>query len=396
MSVRRLISVAAAVLLLCMQWPAAAQDTKAQESRKARLEKEIADIDRLLRENGSRSKSALSDLTLIQRQIVNRKELIAESDRQIDSVQRAIADKQAGIDLMQRRLDTLSYYYARLVKNSYKNRDSRKWYMYILASENIGQAFRRFGYLKNLSNEMNGQAAKIKEMKASLEQEKAALESMKEQFRAIRDARRQEVASLQAEEDNYRKVVTGLRRDERKYRQELAKKRREVEALNREIAAIIRKAAASGSGKGTGKAAEADIKLSGEFANNKGRLPWPVSGTVVEGFGQHYHPVFKNVKLPFNNGVTIAVARDAEVKAVFDGIVRQIVVMPGYSQCVLVQHGEYFTFYCKLKNVAVRSGEKITLGQTIGTVDTVNGENQLHFELWSGRTPQNPETWLRR
>lgn len=396
MSVRRLISVAAAVLLLCMQWPAAAQDTKAQESRKARLEKEIADIDRLLRENGSRSKSALSDLTLIQRQIVNRKELIAESDRQIDSVQRAIADKQAGIDLMQRRLDTLSYYYARLVKNSYKNRDSRKWYMYILASENIGQAFRRFGYLKNLSNEMNGQAAKIKEMKASLEQEKAALESMKEQFRAIRDARRQEVASLQTEEDNYRKVVTGLRRDERKYRQELAKKRREVEALNREIAAIIRKAAASGSGKGTGKAAEADIKLSGEFANNKGRLPWPVSGTVVEGFGQHYHPVFKNVKLPFNNGVTIAVARDAEVKAVFDGIVRQIVVMPGYSQCVLVQHGEYFTFYCKLKNVAVRSGEKITLGQTIGTVDTVNGENQLHFELWSGRTPQNPETWLRR
>ncbi len=396
MSVRRFISVTTAVLLLCMQWPAAAQDTKAQESRKARLEKEIADIDRLLRENGSRSKSALSDLTLIQRQIVNRKELIAESDRQIDSVQRAIADKQAGIDLMQRRLDTLSYYYARLVKNSYKNRDSRKWYMYILASENIGQAFRRFGYLKNLSNEMNGQAAKIKEMKASLEQEKAALESMKEQFRAIRDARRQEVASLQAEEDNYRKVVTGLRRDERKYRQELAKKRREVEALNREIAAIIRKAAASGSGKGTGKAAEADIKLSGEFANNKGRLPWPVSGTVVEGFGQHYHPVFKNVKLPFNNGVTIAVARDAEVKAVFDGIVRQIVVMPGYSQCVLVQHGEYFTFYCKLKNVAVRSGEKITLGQTIGTVDTVNGENQLHFELWSGRTPQNPETWLRR
>lgn len=396
MSVRRLISVTTAVLLLCMQWPAAAQDTKAQESRKARLEKEIADIDRLLRENGSRSKSALSDLALIQRQIANRKELIAESDRQIDSVQRAIADRQAGIDLMQRRLDTLSYYYARLVKNSYKNRDSRKWYMYILASENIGQAFRRFGYLKNLSNEMNGQAAKIKEMKASLEQEKAALESMKEQFRAIRDARRQEVASLQAEEDNYRKVVTGLRRDERKYRQELAKKRREVEALNREIAAIIRKAAASGSGKGTGKAAEADIKLSGEFANNKGRLPWPVSGTVVEGFGQHYHPVFKNVKLPFNNGVTIAVARDAEVKAVFDGIVRQIVVMPGYSQCVLVQHGEYFTFYCKLKNVAVRSGEKITLGQTIGTVDTVNGENQLHFELWSGRTPQNPETWLRR
>lgn len=394
MTVRKIITLLLAVLLLS-QGRAFAQDTRAQESRKARLEKEIADIDRLLRENKTRSNSALSDLALIQRQISNRRALIAESDRQIDSVQRVIRAKQAEIDAMQARFDTLSYYYARLVKNAYKNRDSRVWYMYILASENIGQAFRRFGYLKNFSGEMNAQAKKIGEMKAELEQEKAEMETMREQFREIRNSRQSEMASLQTEENNYQKVVSSLKRDQRKYQQELAKKRREVEALNKEIAAIIRKATSS-SGKSSGKVAEADIKLSGEFAGNKGKLPWPVAGTVVEGFGQHYHPVFKNVKLPFNNGVTIAAESNAQVKAVFDGVVRQIVVMPGYSQCVLVQHGEYFTFYCKLKNVAVKSGEKISLGQTIGTIDTINGENQLHFELWSGRTPQNPENWLRR
>ena len=394
MTVRKIITLLLAVLLLS-QGQAFAQDTRAQESRKARLEKEIADIDRLLRENKTRSNSALSDLALIQRQISNRRALIAESDRQIDSVQRVIRAKQAEIDAMQARFDTLSYYYARLVKNAYKNRDSRVWYMYILASENIGQAFRRFGYLKNFSGEMNAQAKKIGEMKAELEQEKAEMETMREQFREIRNSRQAEMASLQTEENNYQKVVSSLKRDQRKYQQELAKKRREVEALNKEIAAIIRKATSS-SGKSSGKVAEADIKLSGEFAGNKGKLPWPVAGTVVEGFGQHYHPVFKNVKLPFNNGVTIAAESNAQVKAVFDGVVRQIVVMPGYSQCVLVQHGEYFTFYCKLKNVAVKSGEKISLGQTIGTIDTINGENQLHFELWSGRTPQNPENWLRR
>lgn len=394
MTVRKIITLLLAVLLLS-QGRAFAQDTRAQESRKARLEKEIADIDRLLRENMTRSNSALSDLALIQRQISNRRALIAESDRQIDSVQRVIRAKQAEIDAMQARFDTLSYYYARLVKNAYKNRDSRVWYMYILASENIGQAFRRFGYLKNFSGEMNAQAKKIGEMKAELEQEKAEMETMREQFREIRNSRQAEMASLQTEENNYQKVVSSLKRDQRKYQQELVKKRREVEALNKEIAAIIRKATSS-SGKSSGKVAEADIKLSGEFAGNKGKLPWPVAGTVVEGFGQHYHPVFKNVKLPFNNGVTIAAESNAQVKAVFDGVVRQIVVMPGYSQCVLVQHGEYFTFYCKLKNVAVKSGEKISLGQTIGTIDTINGENQLHFELWSGRTPQNPENWLRR
>ena len=138
-----------------------------------------------------------------------------------------------------------------------------------------------------------------------------------------------------------------------------------------------------------------DYKLAEEFSKNKGRLPWPVSGVVVDRFGQHYHPVFTHVKLPFNNGVTITVAKGAEVDVVFDGVVKQIVVMPGYNQCVLVQHGNYFTFYCKLKSTAVKPGDKVSTGQKIGTVDTINGETQLHFQVWQGNKPQNPESWLR-
>ena len=143
------------------------------------------------------------------------------------------------------------------------------------------------------------------------------------------------------------------------------------------------------------KKTEIDYKLAEEFSKNKGRLPWPVQGVIVDRFGQHYHPVFTNVKLPFNNGITIAVSKGAEVQAVFDGIVKQIVVMPGYNQCVLVQHGNYFSFYCKLKSTAVKPGDKVRTGQKIGSVDTINGETQLHFQIWQGSKPQNPETWLR-
>ena len=124
-------------------------------------------------------------------------------------------------------------------------------------------------------------------------------------------------------------------------------------------------------------------------------MPWPVEGTVIETFGQHYHPVYKNVKLPFSNGVTVAVTRGATVKAVFDGEVAQIVVMPGYNNCILVQHGEYFTFYCKMGSVSVKAGDKVKTGQVLGSVATIGGEDQLHFQLWSGRTPQNPENWLK-
>ena len=75
---------------------------------------------------------------------------------------------------------------------------------------------------------------------------------------------------------------------------------------------------------------------------------------------------------------------------------KQILVMPGYNQCVLVQHGDYFTFYCKLKMVNVKSGDKISTGDIIGIVDTdeESGNGELHFQLWKGTQKQNPEHWL--
>ena len=105
--------------------------------------------------------------------------------------------------------------------------------------------------------------------------------------------------------------------------------------------------------------------------------------------------MFKNLELPPNNGMDIALAKGSGVKAVFNGVVKQVLVMPGYNQCVLVQHGNYFTFYCKLKSVNVKAGAKVKTGDVIGTVDTINGDTQLHFEVWKGTKPQNPESWLR-
>ena len=96
-----------------------------------------------------------------------------------------------------------------------------------------------------------------------------------------------------------------------------------------------------------------------------------------------------------NKGMDIATERNSAVKCVFNGVVQQVVVIPGYNQCVLIQHGNYFSFYCKLKSVCVKAGTKVTTGQEIGTVDTIGGETQLHFEIWQNDKPQNPELWLR-
>ena len=388
--------------LLLVGAAVSAQDTRRQESRKAQLEKEIAAINRQLKDNARSSSRALTDLALVRRKITARQELIAESDREIRALDDSMKVRQQEIDRLQARHDTLSLYYNRLVRGAYKNRDSRLWYMYILSSENIGQAVRRFGYLKGLSRNMSEQAKNIQETAAALELEKDRLAGLKEEAQVLRGQRQADVDALRGEEGESASLVARLEKDRRKYQDDLRKKNHEVEALNREIAAIIRKATAKpkSSGKSTAKGGKTtstavDETLSKNFASNKGRLPWPVEGTVIESYGQHYHPVYKNVKLPFNNGVTLAVARGAQAKAVFDGTVSQVVVIPGYNQCVLVQHGSYFTFYCKLKSVTVKAGEKVKTGQVLGTVDTLSGEDQFHFQLWQERTPQNPENWLR-
>lgn len=389
------------VAALAWQLPAYSQDTRSQEARKARLQKEIAILDGQLRSNAAQSASALSRLNMISGKVESRKKLIAESDREIAEYSGSISAKEREIALMQARLDTLSDHYARLVRSAYVNRSAKIWYMYILASDNIGQAFRRYGYLRDLSKQMNSQASKIIDVQTELKKESEALAAMKREAESIKALRVTEMNKLKAEENDSRNLVSQLKKNKRKYQQDLSRKQREVDALNREIERIIRDATdekgsgKAGKGKSTAKRKPIDYTLAKKFEANKGKLPWPADGPVVDHFGQRFHPVYTNLKLPFNNGVTIALAAGTEIKAVFDGEVKQIVVMPGYNKCVLVQHGNYFSFYCKLGTVSVKAGDKVKTGQVVGTVDTIGGETQLHFQIWSGRNPQNPEIWLR-
>lgn len=385
------------VVLLSVSMAASAQDTRAQEEKKARLEREIAIIDKQLAQNASQSSSMLTDLSLIRKKISNRKALVSESDRVIRQYSDSIYLAQKEINRLQARVDTLTVHYSKLVLSAYKNRDSRIWYMYMFASDNLGQAFRRFGYFRNLSTQMKNEAKSIRTMQDELALKQERLALLKKDAEVVKAERQKELDNLRKDESKADSVVKKLQKDRKKYQSQLASKKKEINALNREIERLIANAM-NKDGQKTGNKkpkAPVDMKLDAEFSKNKGKLPWPADGPVVSRFGKHYHPVYKNLELPPNNGVDIALAKGEHVKAVFDGVVSQVLVMPGYNQCVLVQHGNYFTLYCKMKNIAVKAGDKVKTGQLIGDIDTINGQTQLHFEVWKGKDPQNPETWLR-
>ena len=377
------IALSLSLVLLCQ-----AVLAQSNESRKAQLEREIEILDRQIRDNASQSASALSRLSLVQTKISARQALIRESDREISRLGGQIAAKQREINVLTARLDTMTLYYGRLVRGAYKNRDARVWYMYILASQNLSQGLRRDSYVRDLSREMNTQGDKIMAMKDTLEGERTKLLSLQKDAQRERQERVAALQELRKEESDAKNLSTRLQREKTKYQRELNAKKKEAEALEREIKKAITNSKKS--------AVAVDYTLTGKFADNKGKLPWPVTGSITSRFGKQFHPVFKSLQLPPNNGITIAVAPDTEVAAVFDGVVSQVSILPGYHQCILVQHGGYFTLYSKIKNVFVKQGDKVTTGQKLGTVDTIGGETTFHFEIWNEKTtPQNPEVWLR-
>ena len=242
---------------------------------------------------------------------------------------------------------------------------------------------------------MNQEARRIKEAQAELEKEKEALLVLKKEAETVKAARTAELTKLQSEEKQSDKIVRQLQSNRRKYQSQLASKKKQVDALNREIERLVAAAMKGGTSKTQSARTEYDKKLAAEFSKNKGNLPWPADGPVVDRFGQKYHPVYKNLKLPPNNGVDIALAKGTKIRAVFDGVVKQIVVMPGYNKCILVQHGNFFTFYCKLESTSVKAGDEVKTGDLLGTVDVINDQILLHFQVWQGNKPQNPEHWLR-
>lgn len=393
-----LTALLALVSLSCLT--AAGQDTRQQENRKAQLEKEIAQIQKQLRENSTRSSNALNELTLIRKQISNRRSLVRESDREIRIISDSITVARREYRALKARLDTMTVYYERLIRGAYRNRDIRLWYAFVFSGEDVGQATRRYAYLKNLSSEMNRQAAKIKELQFELETKLASLENMKRRAESLKADRQKELEGLRSEEKRSDTLVANLKRDKTKYQRQLDSKRKQVEALNKEIERIIAQymdeSKNKSSGKSGAKSSKAiDYKLAAEFESNKGKLPWPSDGPVVEKFGKHNHPVYTSIVMPFNNGIGISLSPGASVAAVFDGEVKRVIMMPGYGKCVLVQHGSYFSFYCKLGQVSVKAGDKVKTGQVIGQVDTIDGQALLHFQIWKEKTPQNPEAWLR-
>lgn len=139
-----------------------------------------------------------------------------------------------------------------------------------------------------------------------------------------------------------------------------------------------------------------DIRLSSNFAGNKGKLPMPVTGSysVVGHYGKYTVSGLRNVQLE-NKGIDIRGQHGASARAVFDGEVSSVFLY-GTSYIVMLRHGNYISVYSGLSSVDVKKGQKVSTKQIIGRIGTDNsGNTVLHFQLRKESTRLNPEIWVR-
>ena len=373
------------------------------ESKKAqagKLEQDIQFLDKQIEQTKKQRKNTIAELNLLKKKADVRERIIERLEKDINRQSEEISDKAKKLEIMSRQLDTLKKMYRRMIVKGYNNRDSRKWFMYVIASDNIEQGYRRWSYIKNYSSALSLEAKKIRKASRELEEEKSQLSKLQAENRKTQHTKEEELNKLKKDQEKNKNLEKSLAKQQSKYTQELKQKKEQAARLNKEIEKMIAEAikTTTTTGKTTAyKETPESARLSGSFENNRGKLPWPVKrGVIVEGFGEHPHPTIKGVKLPFNNGVNISAPTGCNVYSVYEGVVKKVIVIPGYSNCVLVEHGKYFTFYCKLGRVNVKAGQKIATGALIGTLDTKQESSELHFELWNGTQKQNPELWLKQ
>ena len=131
----------------------------------------------------------------------------------------------------------------------------------------------------------------------------------------------------------------------------------------------------------------------------RGKIPWPVSGTIIPGyfFGKSKNAQFKEVV--DNTGIQIQAPAGTPFRAVADGKVRFADWFKGYGKLVILDHGEgYYSLYAQAADLNVTEGQTVSAGEILGTVGDTGSlvGTSLYFEIRKNGIPQDPILWLRR
>jgi septal ring factor EnvC (AmiA/AmiB activator) len=397
-------------------WSQESQQEKL-EKRKAQIQKEIKENEKLLQTVKKKEKSAVNVVVIQSTKIKLKEKLINTTQKQTKLLKNDMYINQVQINKLKKELKILKEDYAKMIVKSYKSRSSESRAMFLLSSENFLQAYKRAQYMKQYTGYRKMQGEEIKTKTDKLADYNQKLDIQKTAKQKLIAENEKERLSLEKEKQAQLKLVNTLKKDKNKIAQEIKKRQQEYRTIDRQINRLIREAIAEANRRAALEKAKANpsapvskaavssskIELTPEakliadnFRSNRGRLPYPVEkGFISLGYGNQTHPMFNTITV-HNSGVEITTDKGANARAVFGGEVTSVIVISPVNKAVMIQHGDYFTVYQNLSSVSVSKGDKVSIKQSIGRVRT-NGETGktiIKFLILQNTTYNNPEGWL--
>ena len=410
----RLIYMVLLLAALCAVLPAGAQQAAAQEvlvasgqendaadrerqatrQRLAELKAQIAEDQQHLSETTQAEQASLKTLEQLDRQIALRKELVRNYGRRMQQISGEMGALRTTLSSLGNELETLKNQYRSRAAHAYKHGRMHDLAL-IASSKSINQMLVRVRYLHRFAQQRRGRLAEIHATQKETEERNEELKDILDDNERLLDEERSEQQNLERLHQSRTRVISDLRATRSTIEQSLETKRaaaRDLENRIRElIAATDRDRLRAREDLAT---AEEYAALSGSFLENRGQLPWPVKGVMREPFGDTVNPVYGTKTR--NPGIIIEAPSSAEVRAVFDGRIIDISVLPEYGRYVVIEHGVYKSVYSNFSDTFIAEGDPVRTGQAIGRAGTPDEPKgtALFFALFKEGSPIDPSPWL--
>lgn len=382
--------------LFCLSGLSQAQSIDAIRKNKEKSEKEISYLNKLLEDTKNSKSVSIEKLGVLQQKIIQGKEVLSSLNKEVKYLEGRIASNEARISELQADKSSMLDLYAKLIYGTWKKRNKANKMMFIFSSSDFNQAYNRFKYFQQIQEYSKRQLKLIEQVNDSLDMKNKELKKFvdeKNNTLTVINVKNKELLSEQANENLY---VKDLQKKEKELAGKLKTEMKNREKLANELNKLIaRQNKKSGSSSSAYKLTPEEKLVSDDFVKNRGKLPWPVTeGFISEKFGINKHPVLVRITTS-NDGVNITSSKNANVRAVFQGTVSEILFMPGFNNVVIIRHGNYMTVYTNLLDVTVQKGQKVKTKDLIGKIafDDEKG-SILNFQVWKDLEKLNPELWL--
>ncbi len=385
-------------LIMAIAGPAAGQavgDREATERRLSELQEQITEDEQRLSETAEAERASLETLENLDRQIALREELVRNYGRRVRQITHEMDTLRLALDALESELNTLRRQYRTRAVHAYKYGRMHDLAL-ILSAGSINQMLIRVRYLHRFTQQRRDRLGAIRRTGDELRTRREELQDMLARNEQLLREEQREQQNLEGLQQNRQRVIADLRAERSDIQQSLETKRAAAEELEDRIRELTAAASTRRQMREADdpEAAAAFIEMTGSFLDNHGELPWPTHGVVRERFGNLVNPVY-GTTTP-NPGLIIDTQASAEVRAIFDGQVIDVSVLPEYGTYVVIEHGTYKSVYANFSMTYVAEGEDVDAGQIVGRAGT-DAEPKgmaIFFALFKEGSPVDPEPWL--